>query len=170
MCIEKGGGMAKMLDKPSLYDTDFVAWLGEQAAHLRAGRLAVLDVENVAEELERVMRSQRQQLEKPPRGPDSASAEVGLIVRPARRPMACQRGGATQPDPAIAARQPICAEDVEKGGARGVPGGGRAGCDPDGTHRDCISGKPPLHPRAALRAQAAGGELPVQRSTRKKHS
>ena len=32
--------MAKALDKPSLYDTDYVAWLEEQAAHLRAGRLA----------------------------------------------------------------------------------------------------------------------------------
>jgi hypothetical protein len=55
--------MAKALDKPSLYDTDYVAWLEEQVAHLRAGRLAALDVENVAEELEGLMRSQRQQLE-----------------------------------------------------------------------------------------------------------
>jgi Domain of unknown function DUF29 len=55
--------MAKTLDKPSLYDTDYVAWLEEQAAHLRAGRLAALDVENVAEELEGLMKSQRQQLE-----------------------------------------------------------------------------------------------------------
>ena len=55
--------MAKALDKPSLYDTDYVAWLEEQVAHLRAGRLSVLDVENVAEELEGLMRSQRQQLE-----------------------------------------------------------------------------------------------------------
>ena len=44
--------MAKALDQPSLYDTDYVAWLGEQVAHLRAGRLRALDVENVAEELE----------------------------------------------------------------------------------------------------------------------
>ena len=36
--------MAKTLDKPSLYDTDYVAWLEEQVAHLRAGRLAALDV------------------------------------------------------------------------------------------------------------------------------
>jgi hypothetical protein len=63
MCIGKGGGMAKTLDKPSLYETDFVAWLEEQVAHLRAGRLAALDVENVAEELEGLMKSQRQQLE-----------------------------------------------------------------------------------------------------------
>ena len=55
--------MAKALDKPSLYDTDYVAWLEEQAAHLRAGRISVLDIDNVAEELEGLMRSQRQQLE-----------------------------------------------------------------------------------------------------------
>jgi Domain of unknown function DUF29 len=55
--------MAKTLEKRSLYDTDYVALLEEQAAHLRAGRLAALDVENVAEELEGLMKSQRQQLE-----------------------------------------------------------------------------------------------------------
>ena len=43
--------MAKALDQPSLYDTDYVAWLAEQVAHLRAGRLGALDVENVALEL-----------------------------------------------------------------------------------------------------------------------
>jgi hypothetical protein len=55
--------VAKALDKPSLYDTDYVLWLEEQVAHLRAGRLSALDVENVAEELEGLMKSQRQQLE-----------------------------------------------------------------------------------------------------------
>ena len=55
--------MAKTLDKPSLYDTDYVAWLDEQVSHLRATRLSALDVENVADELESLMRSQRQQLE-----------------------------------------------------------------------------------------------------------
>jgi hypothetical protein len=54
--------MARTLDKPSLYDTDFVAWLEEQAAHLRAGRLAALDIENVAEELEGLARSDRHEL------------------------------------------------------------------------------------------------------------
>jgi hypothetical protein len=54
--------MAKTLEKPSLYDTDFVAWLEEQAAHLRAGRLAALDLENVAEELEGLARSDRHEL------------------------------------------------------------------------------------------------------------
>jgi Domain of unknown function DUF29 len=57
------GFMAKTLDMPSLYDTDYVAWLDEQVSHLRATRLSALDVENVAEELESLMRSQRQQLE-----------------------------------------------------------------------------------------------------------
>jgi Domain of unknown function DUF29 len=55
--------MAKALDKPSLYDTDYVAWLSEQVAHLRAGRLHALDVENVAEELEGLMKKERRQLE-----------------------------------------------------------------------------------------------------------
>ena len=55
--------MAKALDKPSLYEADYVAWLQEQVAHLRAGRLAALDVENVALELEGLVNSQRQQLE-----------------------------------------------------------------------------------------------------------
>jgi Domain of unknown function DUF29 len=54
--------MAKTLEKPSLYDTDFVAWLDEQAAHLRAGRLSALDIENVAEELEGLARSDRHEL------------------------------------------------------------------------------------------------------------
>ena len=55
--------MAKALDKPSLYETDYVAWLQEQVAHLRAGRLSALDVENVALELQSLMNSQRQELE-----------------------------------------------------------------------------------------------------------
>jgi hypothetical protein len=54
--------MAKALDKPSLYDTDYVAWLDEQVHHLRAGRVAALDLENVAEELEGLMKSERRQL------------------------------------------------------------------------------------------------------------
>jgi hypothetical protein len=54
--------MAKTLDKPSLYDTDYVAWLEEQVAHLRTGRLSALDVDNVAEELESLMRTERRQL------------------------------------------------------------------------------------------------------------
>jgi Domain of unknown function DUF29 len=55
--------MAKALDKPSLYDTDYVAWLSEQVAHLRAGRLHELDVGNVAEELESLAKQERRQIE-----------------------------------------------------------------------------------------------------------
>lgn len=54
--------MAKTLDKPSLYDADYVAWLEEQAAHLRASRLSALDVPNLAEELEGLARSDRHEL------------------------------------------------------------------------------------------------------------
>jgi Domain of unknown function DUF29 len=55
--------MAKALDQPSLYDQDFVAWLDQQVRHLRAGRLAALDVEHVVEELESLMSSERRELE-----------------------------------------------------------------------------------------------------------
>jgi hypothetical protein len=54
--------MAKALDKPTLYDTDYVAWLDEQARHLRTGRLHALDVENVAGELESLMKTERREL------------------------------------------------------------------------------------------------------------
>jgi Domain of unknown function DUF29 len=54
--------MAKTLDRPSLYDTDYVAWLDEQARHLRAGRLHAIDIENVAEELESLMKTERREL------------------------------------------------------------------------------------------------------------
>jgi Domain of unknown function DUF29 len=55
--------MAKTLDKPSFYDTDYVAWLEDQAAHLRAGRLNQLDVENVADELKSLLLSERREHE-----------------------------------------------------------------------------------------------------------
>jgi Domain of unknown function DUF29 len=55
--------MAKALDQPSLYDQDYVAWLDEQVRHLRSGRLAALDVEHVAQELEGLMSSERRELE-----------------------------------------------------------------------------------------------------------
>lgn len=46
----------------TLYDNDFVRWLGEQARLLRAGDFAALDVENLAEEIEGVSRSERREL------------------------------------------------------------------------------------------------------------
>jgi hypothetical protein len=46
----------------TLYDTDFYAWANEQAALLRSGRLSELDIENVAEEIESMGRSERREL------------------------------------------------------------------------------------------------------------
>ena len=46
----------------TLYDTDFHAWTNEQAALLRAGRVAELDIENLAEEIEGMSRSEKREL------------------------------------------------------------------------------------------------------------
>jgi hypothetical protein len=53
-----------MADMPNvtLYDSDFYAWLNEQAALLRAGRLSELDIENLAEEIESMGRSEKREL------------------------------------------------------------------------------------------------------------
>jgi hypothetical protein len=44
------------------YERDFYAWTAEQAALLRAGRLSEADVENIAEEIESMGRSERREL------------------------------------------------------------------------------------------------------------
>jgi len=44
------------------YDKDVVAWAKEQAALLRAGRLSAIDIENIAEEIEDVGRSEQREL------------------------------------------------------------------------------------------------------------
>ena len=46
----------------SLYDRDFYAWANQQAALLRAGRLAEADIENIAEEIESMGRSEKREL------------------------------------------------------------------------------------------------------------
>jgi hypothetical protein len=46
----------------TLYDRDFYAWLNEQAGLLRAGRLNELDIENLAEEIESMGRSEKREL------------------------------------------------------------------------------------------------------------
>lgn len=48
--------------KSSIYDRDFYAWANEQAALLRAGRLTEADIENIAEEIESMGRSERREL------------------------------------------------------------------------------------------------------------
>ena len=44
------------------YDRDFYAWATEQAALLRAGRFSEADVENIAEEIESMGRSEKREL------------------------------------------------------------------------------------------------------------
>ena len=46
----------------STYDLDFYAWANEQAALLRAGKLASADIDNIAEEIESMGRSEKREL------------------------------------------------------------------------------------------------------------
>jgi hypothetical protein len=57
--------MAKALHRPDpdLYERDFHAWLVEQAGHARAGRIEAPDLENIAEELEGLARSEHPAIE-----------------------------------------------------------------------------------------------------------
>ncbi len=45
-----------------LYDRDFYAWANEQSTLLRAGKLSAADIEHIAEEIESMGRSERNQL------------------------------------------------------------------------------------------------------------
>ena len=38
----------QVVDEPGLYDTDVIAWANRQAALLRAGRFAELDIDHIA--------------------------------------------------------------------------------------------------------------------------
>ena len=46
----------------SLYERDFYAWANEQASLLRAGRVSEADIENIAEEIESMGRSEKREL------------------------------------------------------------------------------------------------------------
>ncbi|MDR3516456.1 MAG: DUF29 domain-containing protein [Azospirillaceae bacterium] len=46
----------------SLYDRDFYAWANEQAALLRAGKLAAADIDHIAEEIESMGRTEKREL------------------------------------------------------------------------------------------------------------
>jgi hypothetical protein len=46
----------------ALYDVDLYAWAREQAAMLRAGRLADADIDNIAEEIDALARTERREL------------------------------------------------------------------------------------------------------------
>ena len=45
-----------------LYERDFYGWANEQAALLRTGRLSAADIENIAEEIESMGRSEKREL------------------------------------------------------------------------------------------------------------
>ena len=47
---------------PTKYETDVVAWAHEQAGLIRAGRFELLDLENIAEEIEDVGKSEQREL------------------------------------------------------------------------------------------------------------
>ena len=51
-----------MSSKSALYDQDFYAWSGQQTALLRAGNLAQADLENIAEEIESMGRTEKREL------------------------------------------------------------------------------------------------------------
>jgi hypothetical protein len=53
---------AQALDRGPGYDDDFVLWSAHQAALLRAGRFDLVDLENVAEEIESLGRSDHRAL------------------------------------------------------------------------------------------------------------
>jgi len=44
------------------YDRDFYAWANEQAALLRAGKLALADIEHIAEEIESMGKTEKREL------------------------------------------------------------------------------------------------------------
>ena len=46
----------------SVYDVDLHAWANEQAALLRAGRFAAADMDNIAEEIEALARTEKREL------------------------------------------------------------------------------------------------------------
>ena len=47
---------------PSNYDVDFYAWANEQSALLRAGKLSAADIDNIAEEIATLGRSEKREL------------------------------------------------------------------------------------------------------------
>ena len=48
--------------KSALYDEDFYAWANEQAALLRSGQLSAADIDNIAEEIESMGKTEKREL------------------------------------------------------------------------------------------------------------
>ena len=57
-----GHGERQVMSDAGKYHGDFYAWATEQAALLRAGRLSEADIENIAEEIESIERSEKREL------------------------------------------------------------------------------------------------------------
>lgn len=49
------------MPRSQLYDSDFYAWANEQAALLRAGKLSAADIENIAEEIESMGKTEKRE-------------------------------------------------------------------------------------------------------------
>ncbi len=77
----------------SLYERDFYAWANEQAALLRAGKLDSADIENIAEEIESMGRSEKRELINRSGRAAAASAEMALPARLTRQQLASQYRG-----------------------------------------------------------------------------
>ena len=59
----------------TLYEDDVIAWSEQQAALLRSGRWDLLDIDNIAEEIEDVGKSEKRELQ----------SRHAVLVRPLRR-------------------------------------------------------------------------------------
>ena len=161
--------MAKALDKPLLYDLDYVAWLEEQAAHLRAGRLSALDVANVAEELEGLARSDRHELAnrletlilhllKWDHQPDQRSNRWRASVAEQRRRIRrlLKESPSLQPSLAGAARD-VYPDAIEQAAIETQ------------LSESTFPATLPYSLEQIFERELPAGELPAQRSTRKKH-
>lgn len=60
--MDDAAPLAKTDARGDLYERDFHAWGLQQAALLRAGRLGEADIENIAEEIESLSRSEKREL------------------------------------------------------------------------------------------------------------
>ena len=60
--MDDGAPLAKSEARGELYNRDFYAWGLHQAELLRAGRFGEIDIENIAEEIESLSRSDKREL------------------------------------------------------------------------------------------------------------
>src|SRR5487761_1333219 len=82
------------------YEADFIAWLEDQAQHARRGEFDALDLENIAEELEGMARSDRREMRN--RLTVLLTQLLKCLVRPGRR-SACWLGTLAEQRDGIAA-------------------------------------------------------------------